>query len=57
MKADGAHHGQSQEEPNFVTDNSSLKKKKTTIFLLSKRMGFPDVAVTGCPLCFYILSL
>lgn len=56
MKADGAHHGQSQEEPNFVTDNSSLKKK-TTIFLLSKQMGFPDVAVTGCPLCFYILSL
>lgn len=55
MKADGAHHGQSQEEPNFVTDNSSLKKK--TIFLLSKQMGFPDVAVTGCPLCFYILSL
>lgn len=56
MKADGAHHSQSQEEPNCVTDNSSLKKKKT-IFLLSKQMGFPDVAVTGCPLCFYILSL
>lgn len=57
MKADGAHHSQSQEEPNCVTDNSSLKKKKKTIFLLSKQMGFPDVAVTGCPLCFYILSL
>lgn len=54
MKADGARHSQSQEEPNCVTDNSSLKK---TIFLLSKQMGFSDVAVTGCPLCFYILSL
>lgn len=40
MKADGAHHGQSQEEPNFVTDNSSLKKKNNYIFTV-KTNGLP----------------